>query len=397
MSGRPPGPEHRLTGWRAALIWMVALSVILPIGLAQLFNPAELITLLIFSEVMVSFALVGAIVVTRLPGNPIGWLLWSSGAALAWATAGVAYGTQSAATCGGCLPATVPIALAANSGLITILGAITIFIPLLFPNGRLPSSRWRPVAWLGLTSIAILTAVFALSPGPISDAITIVNPIGIEGFGGQGGPIGIAALAMLGSSMVLAVASVIWRFRQADAVQRQQLRWFGFAALFMIVAVVIGMAGLWDWAWLVMFVGLGLMPLATGLAILRYRLYDLDRLVSRTISYAVVTGGLILVYLAINLGLTAAFESFTSGNSVAVAAATLVVAALFTPVRRRVQRAVDRRFDRARYDAERTTAAFSERLRDEVDIRTVTRELDTTVRRAMAPGGVGIWLREARR
>ena len=140
-----------------------------------------------------------------------------------------------------------------------------------------------------------------------------------------------------------------------------------------------------------------MIPLATGVAILRYRLYDLDRLVSRTIAYAVVTGGLILMYLAINLGLTTMFSSLATGNSVAVAASTLAAAALFTPLRRRVQRIVDRRFDRARYDAELTASAFSERLRNEVDIQTVAVELDTTVRRAMAPGGVGIWLREARR
>jgi hypothetical protein len=165
----------------------------------------------------------------------------------------------------------------------------------------------------------------------------------------------------------------------------------------MLVCVIVGVAAPWESAWIVLFSGLGLLPLATGIAILRYRLYDLDRLVSRTIAYAVVTGGLILVYLAINLGLTTVFSSFASGNSAVVAASTLAVAALFTPLRRRVQRVVDRRFDRARYDGERTSAGFSERLRNEVDIQTVSNELDTTVRRSMAPEGVGIWIRAARR
>jgi len=145
------------------------------------------------------------------------------------------------------------------------------------------------------------------------------------------------------------------------------------------------------------FVIAPLLPAAAAVAILRYRLYDLDRLVSRTITYAIVTGGLILVYLAISLALTAVFESFTSGNSVVVAASTLVVAALFTPVRRRVQSIVDRRFDRARVDGERTSAAFSARLRDEVDIAAVTADLDGTVRSALRPASLGLWLRNGTR
>ena len=133
--------------------------------------------------------------------------------------------------------------------------------------------------------------------------------------------------------------------------------------------------------------------LAIGAAILRYRLYDIDRVVSRTIAYAVVTAGLLIVYLAVNLGLTTILSSVAGSGSVAVAASTLVVAALFTPVRRRVQRIVDRRFDRARYDAERTTAAFSERLRNEVDLAAVAVDLDQTVRAAIAPTSVNVWLR----
>jgi hypothetical protein len=139
--------------------------------------------------------------------------------------------------------------------------------------------------------------------------------------------------------------------------------------------------------------GLASLPASAGIAILRYRLYDIDRLVSRTLAYALVTGGLVAVYLAVNLVLTTVLSSLASGNSVAVAASTLVVAALFTPVRRRVQHVVDRRFDRAKYDGERTSAAFSARLRDEVDISAVTTDLDATVRAAIAPASVGVWLR----
>ena len=149
----------------------------------------------------------------------------------------------------------------------------------------------------------------------------------------------------------------------------------------------------WDLFWILFLLGLALIPVAIGIAILRYRLYDIDRLVSRSIAYAAVTGTLIVVYLLLNLGLTSAFSTMTRGDSVAVAASTLVVAALFTPVRRRIQRVVDRRFDRARYDADQTALAFASRLRDEVDLPAVTSDLDATVRAAIAPTTVGVWLR----
>ena len=165
----------------------------------------------------------------------------------------------------------------------------------------------------------------------------------------------------------------------------------------MIAGLVFGIAAPWDEAWVLMFAGLGLMPLAIGVAILRYRLYDLDRLVSRTIAYALVTGGLILVYLGINLALTTAFSSLASGNPAIVAASTLAVATLFTPLRRRVQRVVDRRFDRARYDARRTTAAFSERLRDQVDLPSLVADLQSTVAGTISASRVGIWLRAGER
>jgi len=191
---------------------------------------------------------------------------------------------------------------------------------------------------------------------------------------------------------------LVVRYRRARGAERQQVKWFAFAG-FVEIPLVIATA--WfaipaPFDMLAAIVIIPLVPVATAIAILRYRLYEIDRLVSRTIAYAAVTGGLIVVYLVVNLGLTTAFSSITSGDSVAVAASTLVVAALFTPLRRRVQRVVDRWFDRARYDAERTTAAFSERLRNEVDLPSLVAELDTTVRGAISPSRVDVWLRSAR-
>jgi hypothetical protein len=385
----------RMTGWRAVAVWLVALSGVLWIIVSQVAKPADLIVVLIIGEVVVSFGVVGAIVVTHLPDNRVGWLLWGSGAVLGWATAGTAYATHSAVSCGGCLPATVPIAVLANVGFGPVVGVVGVVIPLLFPNGRLASRRWLPVAWLGTVATVLFTASIAVTPGPMSGGIE--NPIGVDLPGARNGIIQIGSLACLCVALVLALASVVWRFRQAGVVERQQLRWFGNAGLLMIAGLVLGIAAPWDEAWVLMFAGLGLMPLAIGVAILRYRLYDLDRLVSRTIAYALVTGGLILVYLGINLALTTVFSSLASGNPAIVAASTLAVATLFTPLRRRVQRVVDRRFDRARYDARRTTAAFSERLRDQVDLPSLVADLQSTVAGTISASRVGIWLRAGER
>ena len=382
-----------MTGWRAVAVWLVAASGIVAIVVSQVANPADLIVALIIGEVVVSFGVVGAVVVTHLPDNLVGWLLWASGAVLGWATAGTAYATNSAASCGGCLPATLPIAVLTNMAFGPVVGVVAIFIPLLFPSGRLASPRWRPVAWLGMAATVFFTISIAVTPGPMSGGIE--NPIGMDASGALSGLIQIGSLASVCVAIVLALASVVWRFRHAGVVERQQLRWFAYAGVLMLVGLVVGLAWTFDLAWVVMFAGLGLMPLATGVAILRYRLYDLDRLVSRTIAYAVVTGGLVLVYLAINLALTTAFSSIASGNPAVVAASTLVVAVLFTPLRRRVQRVVDRRFDRARYDSARTSGAFSERLRDEIDLPSLLIDLQATAGGAISASRVGVWLRDA--
>jgi hypothetical protein len=251
--------------------------------------------------------------------------------------------------------------------------------------------------WLTIAGMVAFVIVTLFKPGPIPE-VTADNPLGVLGL--EPVFVSLNALASVGALVGFggAVLSVAVRFRRGHGIEREQLKWFlavaGVAAIAFLAGAFLPEGLARDIALNLALVSLIAMPVAIAIAILRYRLYEIDRLVSRTIAYAVVTGALIVVYLVVNLGLTTVFSSLASGNSVVVAGSTLTVAALFTPLRRRVQRVVDRRFDRARYDAELTSAAFSERLRNEVDIQAVARELDTTVRRAMAPGGVGIWLRE---
>ncbi len=201
--------------------------------------------------------------------------------------------------------------------------------------------------------------------------------------------------------IVLSLASLVLRFTRATGDARLQIKWFALATLIAGAAFGVYLAAslaFIDPAGIkvlevAVVVALMSVPTAAGMAILRYRLYDIDRLVSRTISYGVITALLVTVFLVFNLGLQAALSSVTSSNTWAVAGSTLLVAALFTPVRRRVQRTVDRRFDRARYDAERLTVEFGDRLRNEVDLSTLGDELDATVRRAIAPSSVALWLR----
>ena len=186
------------------------------------------------------------------------------------------------------------------------------------------------------------------------------------------------------------------RFHRGSAVERKQLKWFGSVlvlALLMLLTTFVVPAPYDQLAWVVASLSIGLVPIAIGIAVLRYRLYEIDRLISRTIGWALVTGLLVGAFALLVLGSSAVLEPLTGGNTLAVAGSTLVVALLFAPVRSRVQRAVDRRFDRSRYDGERTLAAFGERLRDEVDLATIRADVLATVETSVRPSRVGLWLR----
>jgi len=246
---------------------------------------------------------------------------------------------------------------------------------------------------------------FAVRPGPLDDELTIPNPFGISG------PIGDLARAVtdvfVWPLVTLALASftaLVTRFVRARGDERQQLKWVAYAATIMAVGMaaglVVGLAEKGDdpafsWLFHVTLLGLGLIPVAAGIGILRYRLYDLDLLINRTLVYAALSATLAAVYIGLVIALQGVLSGFTGGNSLAVAASTLAVAALFQPVRRRIQNAVDRRFYRSRYDAQRTLAAFSSRLRHEVDLAHLTDELRGVVAETLQPASVSVWLRSA--
>jgi hypothetical protein len=282
---------------------------------------------------------------------------------------------------------------------------LLILMPIYFPDGRLPSRRWRPMV-IAIVGVTITTALgqAAMTWAFRDDILLLVNsnydPTSDPRLAGTAvaGVVGAGNFLIFLVGIPSAVVAVVSRWRSSTGIPRLQIRWFASAMAAAAVFVVLSVAPfvvLPSGAKAILsVVAMALPALAIGTAILRYRLYEIDRVVSRTIAYGLVTASLILIYLGSDLGLTTALSSFThTYDSLVVAASTLVVAALFTPLRRRVQRVVDRRFDRARYDADRTTMAFSARLRDEVDIATVTQDLDSTVRAAMAPTSLSLWLR----
>jgi hypothetical protein len=344
------------------------------------------------------YAGVGSIIEWRRPGHRIGRLLMVAGPlygllATAWE---VGESMENVIGRDAALKLNWLGVMMSWAGIALIAG----WLPLLFPTGSLPSPRWRlPVAMLaGIGTAAVLAA--AVRPGPLAPGIDMANPAGIEGWPPVLQPLVDSVLLILVAFIGLAMASLFSRYRHGDAIERLQIRWLVAAvavvAIGMIGNVIEGLIRDDDGYFVTAIVfsgGFLLMPLAIGIAVLRYKLYDIDRIISRTVGWAIVSGVLVAVFATAILGSQALFSEVTQGQTLAVAASTLVTAAAFAPVRMRIQRAVDRRFDRARIDAEEVVSGFAGRLRDRLDLATVGGEVDATVRGALAPRSVAIWVR----
>jgi hypothetical protein len=278
-------------------------------------------------------------------------------------------------------------------------GLVLSFVLLLFPTGRLPSRRWRPVAWACAVCVTVLCLQQAVMPGPL-EASGQPNPLGIDSARiALEWIYGLVTLCFV-VLMLLCAGSVVVRFRQAGGVERQQLKWFAYGAgqLAVLFALSLGLPGLWN-RWVPLPVGdlvfgfsFALIPVTIGIAILRYRLYDIDRLINRTLVYALLTAILGLCYVAGSLVFVLVAGAGTPPSWL-VAAATLAAAAVFRPARRRIQQAVDRRFNRRKYHAAKTIEAYSVRLRDQLDLDTLSNELLAVVNQTMEPARVSLWLR----
>jgi hypothetical protein len=347
---------------------------------------ADLVTLLIFS-------VVGAIIASRQPRNTIGWLFCGVGMAVSlnsfagdyaefWLTSG--FGMNSLGE----------TAAWFSSWLWILLVSSPIFLLLLFPDGRLPSPRWRPVAWCAALGITGFTASLALGAGPLEDFPQIVNPYSVDS--PIVGIVGVAAGVVAIGSMVASAISLIVRLRRAEGEQRQQVKWLAYGGAMVVGTILVGgVITIWsvNVSIVVMNVALLGLPVFTGIAIVKHRLYDIDILINRTLVYGFLTATLALIYFGGVVGLQYVFRALTAqGSTLAVVASTLVIAALFNPLGRRVQGFVDRRFYRRKYDAAKTLAAFNTRLREETDLEALRDHVVEVVRATMQPEHVSLWL-----
>jgi hypothetical protein len=393
VATRPPQLAARLA-WPACglTLALLAAGLLLPAD-----TPAGVVDLAPIAVLAAANTVVGALIAARRPEHPIGWLLLASGLLIGTAQFAGQYAYYTLVTRPGSLPfgqAMLWLAGWPNSAGF----GLVVFLLLLFPTGRLLSPGWRPVARFA-TAVYVANVVgYAFAPGPQAFG-PLANPLGIEAFAGAVAAVLQAVAVGLGLvSLVAAVASLVLRLRRAQGVERLQLKWFCYAAaLFPIVvglAIVFPRLGSDRVDGLIVTLPLLALPVSIGIAVLRYRLYDIDRLINRTLVYALLTATLALTYAAVVLVLGQLFgEAGGNPPSWAVAGATLAVAALFQPLRRRIQQAVDRRFNRRRYDAARTVEAFSTRLRDEVDLDMLSVELLAVVDQTVQPTQASLWLR----
>jgi hypothetical protein len=365
-------------------------------------NPLETLT----------FSALGALIVSRQPGHAIGWLFCAIGVELS-----VEVFTDAYAVCALFVaPGTLPGGLMAGwvQQWVWLVGVLlfVVFVPLRFPTGRLVSARWRPAWWLAVAVTAAAVLVVAFAPGPLSntlDGTDIPNPFGISYLAAAAPVLVFVLLIMILASILLAVASLVVRLRRARGVERQQIKWFAYIAilvalLFVLQTVVENVFGISfppldlavDLAWGLAIVGL---PIATGLAILRYHLFDIDVIIRRTLIYGTLTAVLVGVYFGgviVAQSLVQTLTGQTKLHPALIVVTTLLIAALFTPLRRGIQATIDRHFYRRKYDAQRTLAAFGVTLRAETDLSALSERLILAVQETMHPAHVSLWLRPLR-
>jgi hypothetical protein len=374
---------------------LTALTILLIVSLLRSDTPVYYYWLET-SMVAVGYSTVGAVVASRLPESPIGWLFCAIGLTFGVSHFSAEYAAYALLAPSRSFPGGEAFAWLTSWVWVFGLGFI-VFLDLLFPNGRLPSARWR---WFArFTVIALLPAaiVGALSPGLILSS-TLQNPLGIEEL-----PNASRAIeAFMYALVVVGASSMLARLRHAGRIERQQIKWFAYATAVAISGVIlkntvypaVGVTWVW-WVGLVLTtVGVVSSPIAMGVAIFRYRLYEIDTLINRTLVYGSLTATLVALYFVGIVVLQSLFVVLIGEKStLAVVASTLVIAALFTPFRRRIQSVVDRRFYRRRYDARKTLESFSTQLRNETDLGALSDDLVGVVRETMQPAHVSLWLR----
>jgi hypothetical protein len=408
--------SHRTAAWMAWSVWALCVVLFASAELLDLFNSSVPtrggpISNLYIAVALLAYPTVGAIVASRRPKNLVGWILCAIGLLFGVEAFAEAYPYYALAAGSDSLPGGVYMAwFSAESLWLPGLFLGSALLVLLFPNGRLLSRSWRAVVWLAVGGSAITAFAHATSPGRISP-YRISNPFGIErnqrSILELLGDLGAATLLVC---CVLAVISIFVRLQSAEGEERQQIKWFAYAAAVLLstfflglpLAGVIGAIGLGWAAQIPIVIGVLAIPAAVGVAMLRYRLYDIDVVINRTLVYSSLTILLAAGYFATimalqgigNLVFQVPFRALTGQNSaLATVAATLAMAALFNPLRRRIQSFIDRSFYRRKYDAVKTLEAFSTKLRNDTDLDALSEDLVGVVRETMQPAHVSLWLR----
>ncbi|GAC1489455.1 MAG: hypothetical protein NVS1B1_06540 [Candidatus Limnocylindrales bacterium] len=337
-----------------------------------------------------TFTSVGAALAWWRPRNSVGWLLLIFGVLSAVQAGVTEYSIYGVIGRSDPLPGGVFAGWVGSWMWLSEVVGITCLLPLLFPNGRFLSPRWRAAAWLGGASAVVAAAALSINAGPLNNAPWVTNPFGfIDGYA-----IMYPAMAGVAASSVAASASLFVRYRRSRGVERQQLKWFAFEAIILAVAVMVGSFEQVDkWTSVFLIGAIALTPVVIGIAIFRYHLYDIDILINRAIVYGLTSAAIAASFFLGIVVLQAPLRAVTGGSEIAVAGSTLACFALFQPLRARIQETVDRRFYRSRYDAVRTLDTFSARLRDEVDLDAVRRDLVEAVRDTVQPVHASIWLR----
>jgi hypothetical protein len=413
----PGSPARRRLAWAVfgltAALWVVAIATAwLTRDLSNYeslgSSSADLILAIAVALVLLAFPIAGVVIATRQPANLIGWILLGIGAGWALLAGATGYADYGIRLHPGSLPGSGVAAALTLTVWAPPVGLTGTLLLLLFPDGRLPGPRWRWVLYLGAASTAICTTSALLDPALLDGSVypDTRNPMGVDGLGGVVSVLQYSVV-VLAIAMVVSASSLAVRFRRAGPAEREQVKWLAAAAglsagIYLVdlcIAVAAGGSGpepVWRLVIDNAFVlSLGLIPAAIGVAVLRYRLYEIDVIIRKTLVYAALVGSLAALYLVGVFAIQAAVRS-VSGQSgtLAVTASTLLVAAAFQPLRTRIQRAVDHRFYRRRYDAARTLESFSGRLREQVDIETVSDDVLDVVRHTLHPAHVSLWVRE---
>ena len=414
------GISVRFAAW---LAWaLAALSVALFVASGVLYVlahsaqfPVDWVVFLVDWGLFLAFPIVGALIASRRPENPIGWICLASG--LLFMLLAV---TDNYSIYGVARPDSVPFPVAVgtigNQWLwVPTVGLLGIYLILLFPDGKLPSKRWRPLAWFSGVMIVVLSITEGLAPGPLENQGGVRNPFGLEAL-----PwlvtVSYIILPLLPLCLLASAVSMVLRFRRSRGEERQQIKWFTFVASIaglMYFIVIIGQVVIALGSdnrlsqtpfWVELLVSLATLgfagvPIAIGLSVLKYRLYDIDVVINLTLVYGSLTAMLVAVYfggVATTQTILRALTGQTDQPQLAIVISTLVIAALFNPLRRRIQSFIDRRFYRSKYDARKTLEAFSLRLRDETDLETLNNDLAGVIRETMQPAHVSLWLRPDR-